>query len=121
VRAVVDLLRSGIPVHGLAHVTGGGLTNLLRLAGGRVGWLLDAPLPVPPVFDLVARLGDVPAGELWQVFNMGCGFVAVVPAAQADAAVARLQVRHPGTARIGTVTDHAGTVEVPGLGLRYRA
>jgi phosphoribosylformylglycinamidine cyclo-ligase len=121
VRAIVDLLRSDIPVHGLAHVTGGGLTNLLRLAGGRVGWEIEAPLPVPPVFGLIARLGGVTAQELWEVFNMGCGFVAVVPEARADEAVERLAGRHPGTARIGTLTDAAGTVEVPGLGLRYGA
>src|SRR4051794_7633264 len=38
VRAALDMLDSGIPVHGLAHVTGGGLRNLLRLGGERVGY-----------------------------------------------------------------------------------
>jgi len=121
VRAVVDLLRSGIPVHALAHITGGGLTNLLRLGGGRVGWRIEEPLAVPPVFELIGRLGGVAPEELWEVFNMGCGFVAVVPEDRADEAAARLAARHPGTRRIGTVTDAAGTVEVPGLGLRYGA
>src|SRR4051812_15574552 len=78
VRAALDLLRSGIPVHGLAHITGGGLDNLLRLSDS-VGWRVDAPLPVPPVFELIARLGDVPRAELWEVFSMGVGFVCVVP------------------------------------------
>jgi phosphoribosylformylglycinamidine cyclo-ligase len=119
VRAVVELLSSGIPVHGLAHLTGGGLTNLLRLAGGRIGWRIDEPLPVPPVFDLIGRLGGVSPEELWEVFNMGCGFVAVVPEGRADEAAGLLAARHPGTRRIGTATDAAGTVEVPGLGLRY--
>jgi phosphoribosylformylglycinamidine cyclo-ligase len=121
VRAVVELLRSDVPVHGLAHVTGGGLTNLLRLGGGRVGWRIDEPLPVPPLFGLIGRLGAVSDAELWEVFNMGCGFVAVVPEDRADEAAERLGARHPGTRRIGTVTDAAGTVEVPGLGLRYGA
>ncbi len=44
VRAVLDLLRSGVPVHGLAHITGGGLTNLRRLAPGRVGYAIQTPL-----------------------------------------------------------------------------
>ena len=48
---------------------------------------------------------------------MGCGFVAVVPEAdQADAATALLAAHHPGTRRIGTVTDEAGRVAVPRAG-----
>jgi phosphoribosylformylglycinamidine cyclo-ligase len=116
VRAVLDLLRSDVPVHGLAHITGGGLTNLLRLGGG---YALEEPLPVLPVFDLVARLGAVEAAEMWEVFNMGCGLVAVVPDDRADDAAAILAARHAGARRIGTVTDRAGRVEVPSLGLTY--
>lgn len=119
VRAVVALLRSQVPVHGLAHITGGGVLNLLRLAGDRIGYEIDAPLPVPGIFKLVARLGAVEPAEMWEVFNMGCGFVAIVPAEHADAAVALLAAHHDGARRIGTVTERAGTVELPGLGLRY--
>ena len=50
----------------------------------------------------------MPEAELWDVFNMGCGFVAVVPEAAADEAAALLAGHHPGTRRIGTVTDEAG-------------
>jgi phosphoribosylformylglycinamidine cyclo-ligase len=116
VRAALELLRSDIPVHGLAHITGGGLLNLTRL-GAAIGWRVDAPLTVPPVCELIGRLGDVPRAELWEVFNMGIGFVCVVPAERADDAVALLGAHHPGTARIGDVTDVAGTVEVEGLKL----
>ena len=49
---------------------------------------------------------------------MGCGFCVVVPEAAAAEAVAVLAARHPGTARIGTVTDEPGAVGVPGLGVR---
>ena len=114
VRAVLELLRSGVPVHGLAHITGGGLANLLRLSD-RVGFAIEAPLPVPPVYELLR--GSVPEAELWSVFNMGCGFVAVVPEAAADDAVAMLAAHHPGSARIGTVTGAAGAVGVPPLGV----
>ena len=79
VRAVLELLRSDVPVHGLAHITGGGLLNLLRLGDG-VGYRIDSPLPVPPVFELIAELGEVSPREMWEVFNMGCGFCAIVPA-----------------------------------------
>ena len=117
VRAVLELLRSAVPVHGLAHITGGGLLNLLRLDGARLGYAVEAPLPVPPVIALVAEAAGVPDAELWEVFNMGCGFVAVVPAERADDAVALLAARHPGAARIGTVTDRAGRVSAPGVEL----
>jgi phosphoribosylformylglycinamidine cyclo-ligase len=117
VSAVLDLLRSGLPVHGLAHITGGGFANLRRLRGD-VGFAVEAPLPSPPVFGLVAERAAVPAEEMWGIFNMGCGFCAVVPAAVADDAVAVLAARHPGTRRIGTLTDDAGAVVVPQLRVR---
>ncbi len=116
VRAVLELLRSDVPVHGLAHITGGGVLNLLRLGSG-VGYEVDRPLPVPPVFELIARRGGVDAAELQKVFNMGCGFVAIVPADAADAAIGLLAARHPGTTRIGSVTADAGRVALPSLGL----
>ena len=112
VRAALDLLRSDIPVHGLAHITGGGLTNLLRLNRG-VGYAIETPLPVPGIFALVQRLGAVDAREMWDVFNMGCGFVCVVSEADAARAVALLDGHHPGAARIGTVTDRAGEIGYP--------
>ena len=116
VRAVMELLRSDVPVHGLAHITGGGLLNLLRLGDG-VGFEITAPLPVLPVFSFIAELGGVPAAEMWEVFNMGCGFCAVVPAAEADRAVELLAGRHPGSAIIGRVTDAGGRVSVPSVGI----
>ncbi|MBA2636655.1 MAG: phosphoribosylformylglycinamidine cyclo-ligase, partial [Solirubrobacterales bacterium] len=112
VRAVLDLLRCGLSVHGLAHITGGGIANLLRLSD-EVGYRIERPLPIPPIFGLVGRLGDVAEAELWDVFNMGCGFVAVVPAGHADDAVALLAAHHPGSARIGTVSDERGRVAAP--------
>jgi phosphoribosylformylglycinamidine cyclo-ligase len=119
VRAVLALLRSGLPVHGLAHITGGGLANLRRLSDA-VGFTIDAPLPVPAVFGLIRERGDVPEAEMWDVFNMGCGFVAVVPAQVADDATALLGRHHPGAARIGSVTAEAGAVGVPPLGVAVR-
>jgi phosphoribosylformylglycinamidine cyclo-ligase len=116
VRAVLELLRSGLPVHGLAHITGGGLANLLRLSHV-VGFAIEEPLPVPPVFELVRERGEVPEVEMWSVFNMGCGFIAVVPEVASDEAVAVLAAHHAGTARIGTVTGDAGSVTVPQRGV----
>jgi phosphoribosylformylglycinamidine cyclo-ligase len=102
VRAVLDLLRSDVRVHGLAHITGGGTDNLLRLRDD-VRYVTEEPLPVPPVFALVQRLGDVSDEEMRRVFNMGCGFVVVVPEDDAEDAAQLLAAHHPGARRIGTV------------------
>jgi phosphoribosylformylglycinamidine cyclo-ligase len=118
VRAVRELL-AAMSVHGLAHITGGGLLNLLRIGTG-VGYEVTDPLPAPPVFALVAELGRVAAAEMWEVFNMGCGFVAMVGAADAERAVSLLAEHHPGAAVIGRVTDRAGVIEVPPLGIEGR-
>ncbi|MSX02863.1 MAG: phosphoribosylformylglycinamidine cyclo-ligase [Actinobacteria bacterium] len=114
VKAVLDLISNGPAVHGLAHITGGGLTNLRRLAPGRVGYEISAPLAVPPVLQLIGELGNVPAAEMWEVFNMGCGFVVVVPEAAADDAVSILAAHHPGAARVGSVTADADRTVGPG-------
>jgi phosphoribosylformylglycinamidine cyclo-ligase len=116
VRAIVELLRSELPVHGLAHITGDGLLNLLRL-NPAVGFEISEPLPVTPVFGLIAQLGGVATAEMWEVFNMGCGFCAVVPDDAAEAAEALLARHHKGTSIIGRCTAQAGTVSVPRLGI----
>lgn len=90
VREVLSLLRSGIPVHGLSHITGSGLRKLRRINQG-VRYDITDPLPVPPVFARVQELGKVADAEMYRTFNMGMGFVAVVPAAQARKAVAHLR------------------------------
>jgi phosphoribosylformylglycinamidine cyclo-ligase len=114
VRAALELIRSEIPVHGLAHITGGGLLNLLRL-NEHVGFAIEDPLPVPPIIALVKERGGVSDAEAWEVFNMGCGFVAVVPDDQALPAAELLARHHEGTRRIGTVTDRRGRVSAPGV------
>jgi phosphoribosylformylglycinamidine cyclo-ligase len=110
VPAILELLASDVAVRGLAHITGDGLNNLARLAAP-VGYEISDPLDVPPVFDLIAELGEVPEDEMYEVFNMGCGFVCVIAAADEDAALASLRGHYPGAKRIGVVTDRDGIVE----------
>ena len=110
VRAVLDLLGSRADVRGLAHITGDGLNNLLRLAAP-VGYEIDDPLPVPPIFDLIADLGEVSDDEMYDVFNMGCGFVCVVAERDADDALEALRGHYADAKRIGIVTERAGTVQ----------
>ena len=56
VKPIVELLRSDVEVRGLAHITSGGLNNLLRLEAD-VAYEIDDPLPVPPIFELIQELG----------------------------------------------------------------
>jgi phosphoribosylformylglycinamidine cyclo-ligase len=116
VRPVLELLAAVPELHGLAHITGDGLLNLLRL-NGAVGYEIDDPLPAQPVFGLIGRLGNVPEAELYEVFNMGTGFVCAVPAKAADHALELLRPHYAAARRIGRVVDQAGTVSLPGQGL----
>ena len=100
VRAILDLLRSEIEVRGLAHITSGGLENLLRLRT-ECGFEIDDPLPVPPVFELIQELGAVSDDEMHEVFNMGCGFCVVVAEGDEDAAIELLRGHYSGAKRIG--------------------
>jgi phosphoribosylformylglycinamidine cyclo-ligase len=120
VRAILALIASEIDVRGLAHITGGGLMNLRRIGTG-VGYRVNRPLPSPPVFELIAAFGEIAAAEMWEVFNMGCGFVAMVPAEQAQDAVQLLAGFHPGTAVIGEITAEADVIELPHMRIHAAA
>ncbi|HEX6229651.1 MAG TPA: phosphoribosylformylglycinamidine cyclo-ligase [Solirubrobacterales bacterium] len=109
VEPVLELLRSEVEVRGLAHITSGGLGNLLRLAA-EVGYRIDDPLPVPPVFELIAERGGMDESEMHEVFNMGCGFCCVVRPDDETAALEMLRRRHPETKRIGRATAEAGEI-----------
>jgi phosphoribosylformylglycinamidine cyclo-ligase len=116
VRAAVELLGSSLAVHGLAHITGDGFLNLLRLTPD-VGYRIDEPLPPQPVFEVIQQCGAVADAEMWEVFNMGTGMCCTVAADDADAAVRMLSKHHPGTRVIGEVTGDAGVVRLPSVGL----
>ena len=104
VKPILELLRSEVDVRGLAHITSGGTKNLLRLAA-EVGYEIDDPLPVPPIFELIREGGGVPEEEMREVFNMGCGFCVVVPAADEAAALELLRRHYPEAKRIGRATE----------------
>jgi phosphoribosylformylglycinamidine cyclo-ligase len=102
-------MRSEVDVRGLAHITGDGFDNLLRLDAD-VGYEIDDPLPVPPIFDLIQKLGDVSDREMHEVFNMGCGFCCVVAAKDEQRALEILRSHYPNAKRVGRATDRAGEV-----------
>jgi phosphoribosylformylglycinamidine cyclo-ligase len=109
VKPILELLRSEVDVRGLAHITSGGTGNLLRLTA-EVGYEIDAPLPVPPIFALIQEQGEVSEEEMYDVFNMGCGFCVVVPAGDEAAALGLLRSHYPAARRIGSAL--AGPREV---------
>ncbi|HET7305782.1 MAG TPA: phosphoribosylformylglycinamidine cyclo-ligase [Segeticoccus sp.] len=98
----------GVDVHALSHVTGGGLAaNLARVLPAGLLATVDRSTWLPaPVFDLVRDLGRVPVPDLERTLNMGVGFVAVLPAAQAERAIDVLRGRGVATWVLGRVHDH---------------
>ena len=92
VRKLLDSAR----VSGLANITGGGVPdNLGRILppGGRAA-VHAGSWPVPPIFDWIRHAGSVPDAEMSRVFNLGVGFIAVVPPDQVEAARAALGECH---------------------------
>jgi phosphoribosylformylglycinamidine cyclo-ligase len=116
VKAVLALLRSTVAVHGLAHITGDGLLNLRRLSAD-AGFEIDSPLEVPPVCALICERGAIEPKQAYRHFNMGCGFAVVVAAGDAAQAAELLAAFHPGTRKIGRVTEHAGVISLPTLAI----
>ncbi len=85
------------PVHGMAHVTGGGLAaNLHRvLPEGCRAVVERASWEPPPVFGMVAKAGRIDDDEMRATFNMGVGFVLVVPPSSVDAVTEAAADHHP--------------------------
>jgi len=109
-----ERVRDGGGIHALSHVTGGGLAaNLARVLPGGVHATLDrSTWTPPPVFSVIEGLGRVPQPDLERTLNMGVGFVALLPEAAADAAVALLGERGIHAWPIGHVdTEAAAAIE----------
>ena len=98
------LLDSGL-IKGLAHITGGGLTdNIPRVLPEGCAVEIDKDSwPVLPVFKLMQKLGNVSEPEMHRTFNMGVGMVIVTSAEKADAIASRLQQQSSAVYRIGRV------------------
>jgi phosphoribosylformylglycinamidine cyclo-ligase len=105
-----------VNVHGLSNITGGGLRNIVRLKEN-VLFNITEPLPVPEIFSLLAEWGSISTEEMYQTFNMGLGFCAVVPAPEADDFIQKMPA-DLGAKIIGTVESGSG-LTVESLKLRY--
>lgn len=115
VPAVLDVLRAGIDVRAMAHVTGDALLNLVRVAAP-LGFTIETLPEAPAIFGLIKRRGALPDSEMYRTFNMGLGFTLAVPPAEADAALAILRRHYPGALRIGcAVSDPLRRITLPAL------
>jgi len=107
---VLEPLRAN-ETHAAAHVTGGGWTNLTRMGSHR--YEITDPFEAQPVFEFVQAEGKVTDEEMHRTFNMGTGFVAAVPEADADEIVEKSEDARV----IGTVADGDEAVAIHGLEL----
>jgi phosphoribosylformylglycinamidine cyclo-ligase len=104
VKPVLNLCRD-FNVLGLAHITGGGLIeNIPRILPGKCQAVIHSrSWPRPPIFPYLQKLGQVSEEDMYRVFNNGIGMVAVVPAQEADEALARLSSLGERAWRIGEI------------------
>ena len=104
VKSILQLLPQ-VPVHNIAHITGGGPTgNIPRVLPLGLEAVIDARLwPRPAIFDWLQRAGNVPRDEMYRTFNCGLGMTVCVSAAHADKAVDILRSCGETAAVIGAV------------------
>ena len=76
VKEVMNLINQ-VNVHGIAHITGGGLDNISRI-NDNFQYVIDNPLPVPSVFDWLQEKGSIEIKEMYRTFNMGMGMIIIV-------------------------------------------
>ena len=98
-------LAEAVTVKSVSHVTGGGFyENIPRsLPKGMTAKLRRADVPVLPIFDLIARRGDIPEREMFNTFNMGIGMTVVVAPEEADRAMDALRAAGEAPVRLGEI------------------
>lgn len=113
VPTVLPLLRQ-CAVHGMAHITGGGITeNLPRiLPPDCLARIRKGSWPVPPPFTIVREAGPIAEAEMFRVFNMGVGFLLVVPPDQVDPLTTRLR-------QTGETVYQIGEIDTGKPGVQY--
>ena len=113
VKPILELMKS-VQVHGMAHITGGGLKeNIIRVVPDGLGLKLDASsIVLPPVFDWLMREGNVAREEMWRTFNCGVGFTVILPSGAVAAAAELLKKHGLASAVIGEVVVASGDERV---------
>jgi phosphoribosylformylglycinamidine cyclo-ligase len=112
VKPILEARRSGLEIHGMAHITGGGLPeNLPRcLAAGQSIELRLNTWPVLPIFEWLASQGQVNRLEMFNTFNMGIGFAVILPPSQVETAIQLFQTHSIASYVIGDVVPGDGSL-----------
>lgn len=115
--AIRAALAAELPLHGLAHLTGGGFyDNIPRVVPERFEARVDARvLPVPPIFDLIQKGGEIADEEMHRVFNMGVGMVWFVPPEAVDQALTIARDQGFSAEEIGEIAAGPGDVKIRGI------
>jgi len=113
VKPILSLLDE-VEIRGMAHITGGGLAeNLQRIMPAGLGAVINYnSLKIPYIFDLIARLGQVPREEMLRTFNMGTGFIIVISPHHVNVALDHLHLSEQSPILIGEVTSRESKVTV---------
>ena len=106
VKPVLALLEK-VSVKGISHITGGGFyENIPRSIPDGLGAKIDkSAVKVLPIFDLIAKFGNIPERDMFNTYNMGVGMSIVVPADQADLALSILKDNGEDAYVIGTIVE----------------
>jgi phosphoribosylformylglycinamidine cyclo-ligase len=114
VRAIQSLLKQGVDIHAVSHITGGGFyENVPRMmTEGLTARIRLNTFPCPPIFRLIAQRGSIPERDMYNTFNMGIGMVIALPAAQAQQALQLLEEAGECAYLIGEVTSGELGVEL---------
>lgn len=112
VQPVLAAIRSGMEIHGMAHITGGGIPeNLPRcLSANQAITIYPCSWTIPPIFPWLAEVGDISNQVMFETFNMGIGFVLLVPPEQADKTLNWFAAQNISTYRIGEVISGQGEI-----------
>ena len=114
VKAVLALLKGGIDIHAISHITGGGFyENVPRMmTDGLTAQIKLDSFPRLPIFDLIEKKGGIPQRDMYNTFNMGIGMILALPAAQAEQAMELLGQSGEQAYVIGSVVDGDAGVEL---------
>ena len=104
----IHSLRRDLPIHGLAHITGGGIMdNVVRIIPRACGVRIDKKSwEPPPVFHFLQKAGNVEDTEMMRTFNNGIGMIAIVPEESAQEILERLSVMGEEAHLIGEIVEH---------------
>ena len=106
VRSILALLEK-VDVKGISHITGGGFyENIPRSIPDGLGAKIDkSAVKVLPIFDLIAKTGNIPERDMFNTYNMGVGMSVVVPAAEAETALEVLRANGEDAYVIGEIVE----------------